>query len=139
MCLSDCARNPCITAFITHHCHFSQMMSGDYKLSDLQAQADRNQIDVIQQLQEEVAQVQIGAESLVDNSEALEDLDGHVDDRSQIDCIVGLTRDDDNSRSTGWTTVTRTVRSRGLVVAPSATPRSSRFINRVMAAANVPT
>ena len=135
----DCVSEPCINAFITHHCHFSHMMSGDQRLSDLLLQADRHKVNAIQQPHEEVAQVQIGAEPLVDNSEALKDLDGHVDDRSQIDCIVGLTRDDNNSTSTGWTTEKSTAKSRGIVVAPSATSRSSRFIHRVMAAANVPT
>ena len=74
---------------------------------------------------------------LLENSETLED-DGHVDDRSQLDCTVGHAHDDNTSTSTGRTTVKYKARSRGLVVAPSATSRSSRFINRVMAAANVP-
>ena len=44
---------------------------------------------------------------LVHESETLEHVDGHVDDRSQLDCIVGLTRDDNTSTSTDSSTVQR--------------------------------
>ena len=117
--LCDCVSEPCFNAFITHHCHFSQMMSSGQRLSDSHPQADRPQVDVIQQLRKEVAQVQIGAESLVDNSEALEHHEKQVDNRSQLDCMVGLTHDDNTSTSTGWTTVKYKSRSRGQMPPPS--------------------
>ena len=70
---------------IAHHCHFSQMMSSDQRIPDLPPVADRREIDLIHQLQQDVAQVQIGAEHLVGDSEALEHFEERVDDRSQID------------------------------------------------------
>jgi hypothetical protein len=87
------------------------------------------QLQVVHRLEEEIHHVQSDAGHLVGKSETLEDVDGQVDDGSQLDCIVGLTRDDNTSTSTGWTTVN---------YKSSANSRTGRFIDRVMAAANVP-
>ena len=102
-------------------------MSSDQRIPNLPPVADRREIDLIHQLQQDVAQVQIGAEHLVGDSEALEHHEERVDDRSQIDCIVGRTQDDNNSASSGWTTMKYRSNS-----------RTGRFIDRVMASANVP-
>ena len=125
--LSDCVNAPCINAFITQYCHFSQMRSGAHGSLAESIPHDVSHLPhVIQRLQEEIVRVPIGAEPDNHDSQTVEHVDGPVGDKSQIDCIVGLTGHDIYSTSTSSMTVQEPSMSCGQ---PSATADIDRNSN----------
>ena len=97
--LDECLRAPCITAFITRQCHYSQMQSGDQRLIDSipRNSARRRMKHVFHRT----------CRSMMELSNL------SIDDGSQAACSVSLALQDRKSENTGWTTERRPLMSKG--------------------------
>ena len=86
---------------------------------------------IVQNIQEDIHVLQMDRQGTVDKPVTDQDAEPLVDDKSHIGCMVLHTVQDNKSTMSGS--------SKGSTVETSVNSRSSRFINRVMVAADVPT
>ena len=129
--LDACTSDPCINAFVAAHCYYSQSRSSIQGSNDsIVPVADWYGRHNVQNLQEEIHALEMDRQGAVDKQVTAQDAEPLVDDKSQIGCMVLHTVQDNES--------TMSSSSKGATFKMSVNSRTSRFINRFMAAADVP-